>query len=479
VSRGAGDEVEADSSQAGGAELSDEGAQAPRLCASSNFGSGSAGLGNMRAPKSHRLTRPRPQNSIPVRSKVFADKANLLQDVGRTFVSRAKQDFEVRSVPRATGAGDASDAPASKAAKKAGKMPLMAGVFDHGGPGYVQFAITNTCNARCEFCSFAADRFDREQRRSVTLEEACEAIDICANNRIGYLLFVGGEPMVHRDLLAMVAHASKRGLRPMICTNGSLWNETNIEQYTAAGLSSVIMSIDTPDIALHEKHRGLPGVCGKIKRANELFAKLGVETIASVTMSRLVGDYGRLPGFLRELGFSRCTFSYPLTTLGSSYLSYSSSTLVEYTDEELMNAFEEIKKLKRTRKITIINPTESLNEMQRHIRGEKERFGCLGGYKYFYLDWNLELYRCHYWEEPMCHIRDFSPDKLVRDGCTRCMIDCYRDPSVLQFIAVNSSDAWNHLKRGHVLKAMRHVFDPRNLISLRSVWENRSWIGGV
>lgn len=413
--------------------------------------------------------------------KGFADRAILLQDVGRTFVNSVKQDVEVRSAPRATGAADEGDAPALKARadKKAERMPLVAGVLDHGGPGYVQFAITNICNARCEFCSFAAGRFDPRQRRSVTLEEACEAIDICAKNRIGYLLFVGGEPMVHRDLLAMVAHTAKRGLRPMICTNGSLWNETNIKQYTAAGLSSVIMSIDAPEAALHEEHRGLPGVCVKIKRANELFAELGVETIASVTMSRLVGDYGRLPRFLRELGFSRCTFSYPLTTLGSSYLSYSSSTLVEYTDEELINAFEEVKKLKRARQITIINPIESLSEMQRHIRGEKERFGCLGGYKYFYLDWNLDLYRCHYWEKPMCHIREFSADKLVRDGCTRCMIDCYRDPSVLQFIAVNASDAWNHLKRGHVLKAMRHVFDPRNLISLRSVWENRSWIGGV
>jgi hypothetical protein len=43
---GAGDEVEADISQPGGAELSDQRAQAPRLCASGNFGSGCAGLNN-------------------------------------------------------------------------------------------------------------------------------------------------------------------------------------------------------------------------------------------------------------------------------------------------------------------------------------------------------------------------------------------------------------------------------------------------
>jgi|GEM_PF-74655 len=46
---GAGDEVAADISQPGGAEVSDEGAQARRLWASGNFGSGYAGLGNVRA----------------------------------------------------------------------------------------------------------------------------------------------------------------------------------------------------------------------------------------------------------------------------------------------------------------------------------------------------------------------------------------------------------------------------------------------
>ena len=97
--------------------------------------------------------------------------------------------------------------------------------------------------------------------------------------------------------------------------------------------------------------------------------------------------------------------------------------------------------------------------MQRHLRGEPEKFGCLGGHKYFYLDWNLNLYRCHFWETPMCNIYEFDKSKLIRDGCTRCMIDCYRDPSVLQFVAISASDAWNNLKRGRLLAAARNIFD--------------------
>jgi len=360
-----------------------------------------------------------------------------------------------------------------------GFLKLVGEVLDHGGPGYLQFAITNLCNADCDFCGFARSKFDPKARRSVTLKEAQDVVDICLRNHIGYLLFVGGEPMVHRDIRAMTRYAAERGIHPMVCTNGALWTEENMRGLASDGLTSVIMSIDAHDVAKHEKNRGLPDVCRKIKRANELFQGAGIQTSASITASRLIDDYDKLPAFLESLGFTSCTFSYPLTSLASSYLSFSDSGLVKYTKDELFGVFEKIKQMKRRSGFPVVNPTESLTEMQRHLRGEHERFGCLGGHKYFYLDWKLNLYRCHFWETPMCNIYEFDQTKLIRDGCRRCMIDCYRDPSVLQHVAINASDAWQATKRGKLLTAVKHVLDPRNLTSLKAVWEDRKWIGGV
>jgi MoaA/NifB/PqqE/SkfB family radical SAM enzyme len=390
-------------------------------------------------------------------------------------MSVANLNFVTDDVPSA--AGTDSSRPVSR--PKKGLFKLMGEVLDHGGPGYLQFAITNICNAKCDFCGFAVDKFDPKQRRSVTLKEARDVIDIAVKNHIGYLLFVGGEPLAHKDLRAMVRYAAESGINPMVCTNGSLWSDKNMRELAQDGLSSVIMSIDSHDVAKHEKNRGLPEVCRKIKYANEFFEKLGIQTTASVTASKLIDDYDKLPDFLTELGFKSCTFSYPLTTLGSSYLSFSSSSLVAYQNEELIQVFAKIKDMKQRSGYPVVNPTESLNEMQRHLRGEKEQFGCLGGHKYFYLDWNLNLYRCHFWETPMCNVYEWDDSKLIRDGCTRCMIDCYRDPSVLQFVAISASDAYNNLKKGKVIAAAKNVFDRRNLTSLKAVWEDRKWIGKV
>ena len=166
---------------------------------------------------------------------------------------------------------------------------LAGEVLARGGPGYLQFAITNICNAKCDFCGFAADKLDRRRRHSITLEEARDVIDIAVRNHIGYLLFVGGEPMVHKNLRDMVRYAAERGIHPMVCTNGSLWTEQNMHGLASDGLSSVIMSIDAHDVACHEKNRGLPDVCKKIQYANEVFAGLGVQTTASVTASHNSG----------------------------------------------------------------------------------------------------------------------------------------------------------------------------------------------
>ena len=73
--------------------------------------------------------------------------------------------------PSATaGAGVEASRPVPR--PQTGLVKLVGEVLRHGGPGYLQFAITNICNAKCDFCGFAVDRFDPKKRRSVTLAEA-------------------------------------------------------------------------------------------------------------------------------------------------------------------------------------------------------------------------------------------------------------------------------------------------------------------
>jgi hypothetical protein len=75
----------------------------------------------------------------------------------------------------------------------------------------------------------------------------------------------------------------------------------------------------------------------------------------------------------------------------------------------------------------------------------------------------------------MCKIWDFDSSRLVRDGCTKCMIDCYRDASVLQGAAVAVSDSWHGLGRGRVASSAKHLFNKSMLGSLRAIVEHGAW----
>ncbi len=346
-------------------------------------------------------------------------------------------------------------------------------VFEQGGPGFAQFALNNACNANCGFCNFARDSFPKDKWTFAGREAGLAAIDTLFKNGVRYLLFTGGEPTLHPNLLEFTRHAFGLGMKVMLVSNAGLFKPDKLRALHEAGISSFIISVDAATVEAHEKNRGLPGVCDKIRAANTLFKELGVHSTASVTMSRLV-DYDALPAFLEELGFASVTFSYPLTALDSNFLGYSTSDLVNYTKEDLISTFDKVKALKT--RMLVLNPTASIEEMKRYITGGEQKFPCLGGFKYFYLDWNLMLWRCHNWAEPMCHISEFDETKLVRDGCTKCMIDCYRDSSVMQHIGVSVHDSYQAFKKGKLGEGFKALGRKGNLGSIGAVLEELPWL---
>ena len=194
--------------------------------------------------------------------------------------------------------------------------------------------------------------------------------------------------------------------------------------------------------------------------------------LAQVTMSKLISDYHALVPLLRELGFEAVAFSYPQRVrLGSSSLAWSAdSDLMKFTDPELVQAFNSVDNLRNAFRVN--NPRASIADMKRHLRREPERFVCYGGYKSFYMDWNFDVWRCDAWQERMCSVWEFAETPLVRDGCTACIADCYRDSSVMLHFAVSLGDALDCLNEGHVIAALKAIMDGRNLESVGAVAGN-------
>lgn len=343
-----------------------------------------------------------------------------------------------------------------------------------GGPGVCQVAVTNACNAHCRFCSFP--QVPAASRRMADTPRLLNGLAAMQRRGIRYLILTGGEPFLYPDLLTILSRSQSLSLTTLVVTNGALLSPQVIRHLKQAGLDTLIISVDAADPETHDHHRGLPGLTAHLAEILPLVHQAGIKTVASVTLSRLLHNLDALLSFLKHLGFSRLTFSYPLTQLDSSYLGFAHHSLVDFSPAELDRLFGEIVSLKRRSPLNILNPRLALEDARRQLQGRASRFPCLAGFKYFFADWNLKVYRCHFLPDTLGPLEDIDRFPPIRDGCRACNIDCYRDPSVYQFAAVSLADALTSWRQGKFLEGFRSLLHPYNFLSLASLLEGRHWV---
>jgi MoaA/NifB/PqqE/SkfB family radical SAM enzyme len=347
-------------------------------------------------------------------------------------------------------------------------------LFLEGGPGLVQIAVTNACNARCRFCSFPrvppADLAMADPRR------LSRGLASLRRRGAHYLTVTGGEPLLYPHLLPALDQARQLGLSTLLITNGALLTPRLLRDLAQAGLDGLIISLDAASAPAHDEHRGLPGLTAHIRDLLPLAREVGLHPVASVTLSRLIHDLDALVRFVKDLGFPRLTFSYPLTGLASSYLGYADHDLVNYSPSELDALFSRILAVKSRAPLAVLNSRQGLLDLKRRLHGQPRRFPCLAGFKHFYVDWHLEVYRCHVLSQTLGPLEDIHQAPRLRDGCDACASECYRDASVFQHVAVSCADALAAWRRGQWLQGLSTLLHPHNFLALTDLLDGRHWV---
>jgi hypothetical protein len=150
---------------------------------------------------------------------------------------------------------------------------------------YLFVEITNACNVKCTWCP--DDIMDR-RRGFMKKEKVFRILDEIAEKRswLGPLypvkLHQMGEPMLHPELPAIVEYAESRGVPIELNTNCGLITPENIDALYRAGLTNLILSYQTPDVASF-KTRKAPRISfedyrDKVRLAVERKVALGART---------------------------------------------------------------------------------------------------------------------------------------------------------------------------------------------------------
>ena len=115
--------------------------------------------------------------------------------------------------------------------------------------------LTNRCNLKCTFCPTADGRMARPRGH---MDDALFTAALDGAGRLEFLLlFQWGEPLLHPRFAELAAEASRRGIRTLVTTNGTLLDERRIAGLLGAGVDRVTVSVDG-DATTHEAVRGIP-----------------------------------------------------------------------------------------------------------------------------------------------------------------------------------------------------------------------------
>src|SRR5690242_21964227 len=82
-------------------------------------------------------------------------------------------------------------------------------------PFQMTLSLTNRCNFRCEYCHIPL-----QHRDEMTTAEWCAAIDDLSRAGMGRASLIGGEPLLRKDVGAIVDHLHARGVHVAMNTNG-------------------------------------------------------------------------------------------------------------------------------------------------------------------------------------------------------------------------------------------------------------------
>jgi GTP 3',8-cyclase len=147
----------------------------------------------------------------------------------------------------------------------------------------LRLSVTDRCNLRCEYCMPDDDYVWLPREDVLHFEETSALVDIFLSLGVDKVRLTGGEPLLRRDLPALVRMiAAKPGLKDLALTTNGVLLAGQAEALKDAGLGRLTVSLDT----LHRERflkltrfDQLDAVHAGIAAAHRVFGGMKIDTV--------------------------------------------------------------------------------------------------------------------------------------------------------------------------------------------------------
>lgn len=152
--------------------------------------------------------------------------------------------------------------------------------------------VTRACDGACVTCP--QEGLATREHPSSTDVAAELATDLSDG-----VTFVGGEPLLHPDLVGLVATAARKAPRVGVQTHAGHADPETLRALAEAGLTDVHLSLHGETAAVHDYHTGRPGSFSRVLAALVAARTVGLSVFASTVITR--SNARNLPAIARLL----------------------------------------------------------------------------------------------------------------------------------------------------------------------------------
>ena len=169
-----------------------------------------------------------------------------------------------------------------------------------GIPLGVHLDLTYRCNERCVHCYL-----DHDDQGEMTFEEINDLMEQMADAGVFFLTLSGGEPLLRKDLFAILRRARELTFNVKLKTNAILIKEKQAALIRDLGVENVQISIYSPRPEIHDAVTKVPGSLNRSIKAIRFLVSQGLKvTMANVLMRGNRGDYPGSRHLLRNWAHS-------------------------------------------------------------------------------------------------------------------------------------------------------------------------------
>jgi len=180
-------------------------------------------------------------------------------------------------------------------------------------PGFLKIDPSNRCQLRCPGCGQASDDFRASlpKKSFLTLDDFKRIVDPLASTTLGISLDQLGEPLLNKEIVAMLEHAKALNIGVTIATNLSLpLNEEFLRDLVKSGLDKLMVSLDGASSHTYEQYR-VKGKYELVKTNVQRLASLKRElrsNTPNILWKFIVFEHNRheaslVPALYKEFGF--------------------------------------------------------------------------------------------------------------------------------------------------------------------------------